>query len=239
MKKHNLTKTFVGVLAAGLVAFSVTAPVQAEEESAIARGGQLYDKWFAVIGADKPKDTHKAWPSSNTKKKGNATWRCKACHGWDLRGADGAYAKGSYKTGIPGIRKFDGGDPADVIAVAKDATHGLGMIPDTDLADLALFVTKGQVDMTKYINADKSVNGDVAKGAAYYNTLCAGCHGKNGEKPKDMKKSLGKVVSGNPWEGLHKIMNGQPDEAMPALRALPMDIVIDTLAYTVTLPKKK
>lgn len=239
MKKHSLTKTFVGVLTAGLVAFSVTAPAQAEEESAIARGGQLYDKWFAVIGADKPKDTHKAWPSSNTKKKGNATWRCKACHGWDLRGADGAYAKGSYKTGIPGVRKYAGGNAADVIAAVKDATHGLGMIPDADLADLALFVTKGQVDMTKYINADKSVNGDAAKGAAYYNTLCAGCHGKNGEKPKDMKKSLGKVVSGNPWEGLHKIMNGQPDEAMPALRALPMDIVIDTLAYTVTLPKKK
>lgn len=239
MRINNTAKSLAGFLTAGLVAFSVTAPVQAEEESAIARGGQLYDKWFAVIGADKPKDTHKAWPSSNTKKKGNATWRCKSCHGWDLAGADGAYAKGSYKTGIPGIRKFDGGNAADVIAVAKDATHGLGMIPDADLADLALFVTKGQVDMTKYINADKSVNGDAAKGAAYYNTLCAGCHGRNGEKPKDMKKSLGKVVSGNPWEGLHKIMNGQPDEAMPALRALPMDIVIDTLAYTVTLPKKK
>ncbi len=94
-------------------------------------------------------------------------------------------------------------------------------------------------DMTKYINADKSVNGDTARGAAYYNTLCAGCHGENGNRPKNMKKSLGKVVSGNPWEGLHKIMNGQPDEEMPALRALPMDIVIDTLAYTATLPKEK
>lgn len=239
MRKYKLISTLVSFFATGFIALSVTAPVQAEEESAIARGGQLYDKWFAVIGADKPKDTHKAWPASNTKKKGNATWRCKSCHGWDLRGADGAYAKGSYKTGIPGVRKFAGGNPADVIAIAKDATHGLGMIPDADLADLALFVTKGQVDMTKYINPDKSINGDAEKGAAYYNTLCAGCHGMDGEKPKDMKKTLGNVVSGNPWEGLHKIMNGQPDEAMPALRALPMDIVIDTLAYTVTLPKEK
>lgn len=232
-------RNVLSILAAGLVALSVTAPVQAEEDSAIARGGQLYDKWFAVIGADKPKDTHKSWPASNTKKKGNATWRCKSCHGWDLRGADGAYAKGSYKTGIGGLRAFDGGKTADVIKAAKDGTHGLGMIPDADLADLALFVTKGQVDMTKYINADKSINGNAAKGAAYFNTLCAGCHGKNGDKPKDMKKTLGKVVSGNPWEGLHKILNGQPDEAMPALRALPMDITVDTLAYTVTLPKKK
>jgi len=102
-----------------------------------------------------------------------------------------------------------------------------------------LFVTKGQVDMTKYINADKSVKGDPAKGAAYYHTLCAGCHGKKGEKPKDMGKSLGKIVSDNPWEGLHKILNGQPDEAMPALRALPIEIAVDTLTYTATLPKEK
>jgi len=239
MKKRSLAKGLGALFTAGLIAFSTAAPVQAEEDSAMARGGQLYDKWFAVIGADKPKDTHKAWPASNTKKKGNATWRCKACHGWDLRGADGAYASGSYKTGIRGLREFDGGNPADVVAAAKDSTHGLGMIPDADLADLALFVTKGQVDMTRYINSDKSVNGDTAKGAAYYNTMCAGCHGKNGEKPKDMKKSLGKVVSGNPWEGLHKILNGQPDEAMPALRALPIDVAVDTLAYTATLPKEK
>ena len=239
MKKCNFLKNLTSLLTAGLIAFSITVPVQAEEESAIARGGQLYDKWFAVIGADKPKDTHKAWPSSNTKKKGNATWRCKSCHGWDLRGADGAYASGSYKTGIRGLREYDGGNPADVVVAAKDSTHGLGMIPDSDLADLALFVTKGQVDMTKYINADKSVNGDPAKGASYYNTLCAGCHGMNGEKPKDMKKSLGNVVSGNPWEGLHKIQNGQPDEAMPSLRALPIQVSIDTLSYVVTLPKDK
>jgi thiosulfate dehydrogenase len=231
----HLGAIFTGVF----VALSVTIPVQAEEDSAIARGGRLYDKWFAVIGAEEPKDTHKAWPASNTKKKGNATWRCKSCHGWDLRGKDGAYASGSYKTGIPGIRQYAGGDAAEVVAIAKNSLHGLGMIPDADLADLALFVTKGQVDMTKYINADKSINGDATKGAAYYNTLCAGCHGKEGDKPKDMKKSLGEVVSGNPWEGLHKILNGQPDEAMPALRALPMEITVDTLAYTVTLPKTK
>lgn len=237
MKIQRLAKYLTAIFTAVMVALSVTIPVQAEEDSAIARGGRLYDKWFAVIGADKPKYTHKAWPASNTKKKGNATWRCKSCHGWDLRGADGAYASGSYKTGIRGLREFDGADPAKVIAAAKDSTHGLGMIPDADLADLALFVTKGQVDMTKYINADKSVNGDAAKGAAYYNTLCAGCHGKDGEKPKDMDP-LGHIVSGNPWEGLHKILNGQPDEAMPALRALPIEVAVDTLAYTLTLPKK-
>jgi len=224
------------ILAAGFLAFS--ASLRAEDASAIARGGQLYDKWYAVIEADDPEGTHKAWPSSNTKKKGATTWRCKSCHGWDYRGADGAYASGSYKTGIGGLRALDGGDPAQVLAALEDDTHGLGAIPDADAADLALFVTKGQIDMAMYINADKSINGDPAKGAAYYNTLCAGCHGKEGNLPKGMEKPLGKIVAKNPWEGLHKILNGQPQEAMPALLALPLDVSVDTLAYMATLPKE-
>ena len=222
-----------------LVGFGfISSAIQAEEASAIARGGLLYDKWYAVIDAAKPESTHKAWPASNTKKSGATTWRCKSCHGWDYRGAEGAYASGSYLTGIGGLRSFEGGDASKVIAALKDDNHGLGAIPDADAADLALFVTKGQVDMTKYINADKSINGDAEKGAAYYNTLCAGCHGKDGKLPKDMEKPLGKIVAENPWEGLHKILNGQPKEAMPALRALPIAVSIDTLAYAATLPKE-
>ena len=214
----------------------VAAPnVFADEASAIARGGQLYDKWYKVLDMPKPEGTHKAWPASNTKKTGDATWRCKSCHGWDYRGAEGAYATGSYQTGIGGVRAHAGGDPTRVITVVKDETHGIGIIPD---ADLALFITKGQIDMTMYINPDKSVNGDPAKGAAYYNMLCAGCHGKDGKEPKDMEKPLGKIVSGNPWEGLHKILNGQPKEAMPALRALPIQVSVDTLAYAATLPQE-
>ena len=236
MKKRSFTTSLLIAIVGGFISFSTL--VQAEEDSAIARGGQIYDKWYAVIGAEKPQETHKAWPASNTKKTGDATWRCKSCHGWDYRGADGAYATGSYQTGIGGVRALDGGNPARVIAVVKDETHGLGMIPDSDLADLALFVTKGQVDMTMYINSDKSVNGDPTKGAAYYNTLCAGCHGKDGKEPQDMEKPLGKIVSGNPWEGLHKILNGQPTEKMPALRALPIQVSVDTLAYVVTLPQE-
>ncbi len=72
--------------AAVLVGLGGTALLDAKPASAdeavsteagrIARGGRLYDKWFAVIGAEKPADTHPAWPASNTKKKGNTTWRC-------------------------------------------------------------------------------------------------------------------------------------------------------------------
>lgn len=222
-----------------LCAATFVAPVQAEDASSIARGGQLYDKWYKVIDAPKPSETHKAWPASNTKKKGDATQRCKACHGWDLRGAEGAYASGSYKTGIKGLRGMEGADLDKIIAFIKDDTHGFaGKMADKDYQDLAMFVSKGQVDMTKVVNADKTVNGDVAKGEAYYNTICAGCHAKDGKLPKELPAPLGKIASGNPWEALSKILYGQPKEAMPAMLALPLQVSADILAYTVTMPQE-
>jgi thiosulfate dehydrogenase len=221
---------------------AVISPVNAEEiQGSLARGGKLYDKWFAVIKAEKPKDTHPAWPASNTKKKGNTTWRCKSCHGWDYQGKDGAYASGSYKTGIKGIGAMAGADVEKIMAVLKDGTHKLaGKMDDGDYKDLAMFVSKGQIDMSKYIDsaAKAPKGGDAAKGASYFNTMCAQCHGKDGTLPKDMKKPLGKQM-GNPWEVMHKILNGQPDEQMPALRALDPQIVVDIMAHLTTLPKEK
>jgi thiosulfate dehydrogenase len=224
---------------AAFVVGSVSA--RAADEGAIARGGKLYDKWFKVIKAPEPKDTHPAWPTANTKKKGNTTWRCKSCHGWDGLGAKGAYASGSYKTGIKGIDGMKGADTAKIIAVLKDGTHKLaGQMSDADFSDLALFVSKGQIDMDKYIDRAGKVpkGGDAAKGENYFNTICAGCHGKDGTLPKDMKKTLAKQI-GNPWEVMHKILNGQPGEQMPALRALDRQVVVDIMAHVATLPTEK
>ncbi len=225
-----------------LLGTAIVSPVSAEEmQGSIARGGKLYDKWFKVIKAEKPKDTHSAWPASNTKKKGNTTWRCKSCHGWDYQGKDGAYASGSYKTGIKGIGAMAGADVAKIIAVLNDSTHKLaGKMDDGDYKDLAMFVSRGQVDMSKYIDSAAKMpkGGDAAKGASYFNTMCAQCHGKDGTLPKDMKKTLAKQM-GNPWEVMHKILNGQPAEQMPALRALDHQIVVDIMAHLSTLPKEK
>jgi thiosulfate dehydrogenase len=224
------------------IAFAVAVPVfAAETESSIARGGKLYDKWFKVIKAEKPKSTHAAWPSSNTKKKGNTTWRCKSCHGWDYRGSDGAYATGSYKTGIKGINGMKGADPAKIVAILNDKTHALaGKMDDRDYKDLALFVSKGQVDTDRFIDRASKMpkGGDAARGEVYFNTLCAQCHGKDGSRPDDMNKPLGKQM-GNPWEVMHKILNGQPGEQMPSLRALDRQIVVDIMAHLTTLPKEK
>jgi len=223
-----------------LLILLMSGSVFAEQASSLARGGQLYDKWFKVIGVDKPTDTHPAWPASNTKKKGDATHRCKSCHGWDLMGKDGAYASGSYKTGIPGLRHLQGAPKSKVIAAMKDSTHGYsGKMSDADFSDLANFVVNGQVDMDKIIDRQSkgAVGGNKNRGAAYFNTLCANCHDKSGKEPKNMP-ALGGLSWKNPWEVVQKIMNGQPGEDMPAMRAFNVQVTVDILSHLQTLPKE-
>ncbi len=212
---------------AGDAAFSIT------------RGGQLYDKWFAVIDADAPEGVHPAYPAEGKYAgKGGADWRCKECHGWDYMGKDGAYATGKHFSGIVGIKGMAGADPAKIIAVLKDKTHALaGKMDAGDFQDLANFVSQGQIDMDRFIDrATKSTKGDNGRGKVYYNTLCVQCHGLDGRKPKEMKPFGAQM--GNPWEVMHKIMNGQPAEEMPGLRALDPQIAMDIMAYLTTLPKK-
>ncbi len=242
MKKHNLAKGLATLLTAGLIAFTVAVPAQAEEESAMARGGKLYDKWYKVIDVDAPKKSHSAYPSGKKyAKKPKDNWRCKECHGWDYKGVNGAYASGKHSTGIKGINGMIGADLDKIVEILEDSTHGYGgKMEHDDLHDLAIFVSKGQVDMSKYIDyATKSAKGGNAdQGAAYFNTICANCHRKDGSRPKDMGKSLGSQM-GNPQEVMHKILNGHPGEKMPALRAMDRQVIVDILAHIKTLPEKK
>ena len=234
----SLASTAAFVLV-GLFAWS-GAVIAADMEYSIARGGLLYDKWYKVIGEKAPGEKHPLYPAEGKyAHKPGTTWRCKECHGWDYQGKDGAYSKGKHHTGITGIRGMDGGDPGKVVALLKDSKHAYGdKLSDEDLQDLANFVTKGTIESDKYIDrASKMPKGDAAKGAAYFDTVCARCHGLDGTEPDDMKKSLGKQM-GNPWEVMHKIMNGHPDEQMPALRAFDRSAVVDILSHITTLPKK-
>jgi len=229
-------KIITGVLS---LAVFVAGTAIAETESTKARGGKLYDKWYAVIEAKAPETSHPLYPADKKyADKPKANWRCKECHGWDYLGVDGAYKSGKHSSGIKGINGAAGRDTAEIIAILKDDKHGYGdKLGDADLQDLALFVSEGQVDMDKYIDrASKSPrNGDAEKGAAYYNTMCANCHGMDGKQPKGMK-SFAKQM-GNPWEVMHKILNGQPDEDMPALRALDRQVIVDIMSHMGTLPE--
>lgn len=234
------------LLLLGAVISYPTIIAAGEIDSSIVRGGLLYDKWFSVVeDAEVPQTAHNSYPTKGKYKgKKGADWRCKECHGWDYMGRAGAYSKGKHYTGIKGIRAYQGGNPNKVLKVLKNQTHGYTkkMMNAKDLADLAQFVTKGQVDMDRYINrATKAARGNKVKGERLYNTICANCHGKNGAMNEDgepisgNREPLGRLAKKNPWESLHKILNGQPDENMPALRVLGTQIAVDILAHLQSL----
>jgi thiosulfate dehydrogenase len=245
------------IVGAALFGFAVPAPALAQDSEAdvghahdptdiwaIARGGQLYDKWYDVIEADEPEGTHPAYPADG-KKKGATTWRCKECHGWDYKGRFGAYAEGSHFTGIKGVIDVAGSDPERLHQIIMNDTHGYSeaMMSHSAMEKLALFLTRGTIDMDLYIDREtKKARGDRVRGAAFFQTICAVCHGFDGMamnfKTEDNPEYVGTVARANPWETLHKIRFGQPGVGMVALMVLSIQDQVDILAYTQTLPAK-
>jgi thiosulfate dehydrogenase len=211
---------------------------------AISRGGQLYDQWWAVVERDPPAETHPAYPASG-KQSGSATWRCKECHGWDYKGVDGAYGKGSHYTGLKGVRGAEGVDPARIVEILKDKTHRFteDMLATSAMEKLALFLSLGQIDMDRYIDrATKKARGDPLRGAQFFQTICANCHGYDGKEinfgDANEPEYVGTVAADNPWEALHKIRFGQPGFPMVALGVLEVQSQVDILSYSQTLPVK-
>ncbi len=248
MKPETVKYWMVAAVALGV--FVNTPPTLADtlersESWAISEGGKLYDNWAKVLYYDtKNLPTHPAYPATG-KQKGASTWRCKECHGWDYKGRDGAYAKGSHYTGIKGLRELVGVSPDRITRTVRDKTHGYTeqMIPNQALSALAIFVSRGQMDMDQYIDrATKTAHGDAKRGARFYQTVCAICHGFDGKqvnfKTPENPEYTGTVAKDNPWETLHKIRNGQPGIPMVSLGVLDVQDLVDILAYCQTLPEK-
>jgi cytochrome c5 len=221
-----------------IILFSASNTAFAEDVSLVARGGLLYDNWAKVLDKKSPAAPNPAYPKTGKYSgKDGADYRCKECHGWDYLGSSGAYATGDHATGIAGIRKAAGKEPSAILAILSDRTHGYDkLLGKKDLEDLASFVSKGQVDMDQVIDRkSRKVKGNAENGAKYFNTVCAKCHGADGKlDPKS--DPLGPLARKNPWEALHKILNGQPAAEMPALRAFDLQVAADILAHSQTLP---
>jgi thiosulfate dehydrogenase len=218
-------------------------PEAPTEDWEVAFGGRLYDNWAAATDVDQPKGNHPSYPPWG-KKKGYATWRCKECHGWDYKGKDGAYAKGSHYTGINGLRDLVGKSPAIVERALRDEIHGYStaQISEEVGQRLALFVTRGQHDVERFIVREThKAHGDEGLGERIFQNVCAACHGFDGMainfKTAKNPEFIGTVAIANPWEALHKIRNGHPGVPMPSLRFLQLQTLVDILAYAQTLPE--
>lgn len=197
------------------------------------RGGRLYDKWWIVNGAPEPEGDHSLYPPVG-QQTGSTTFRCKECHGWDYKGADGAYGSGAHYTGIAGvfgttmssfelfslIRSPDGDGTGGTVVNGHDfQTFGLS---DPDIWDLVDFLLIRVLDTDLYIGSHYEFLGDEVQGEWNYNNtgLCSACHGVDGTKinmgtPED-PIWVGTVAARNPWEFLHKVRFGNPGTGMPS-----------------------
>lgn len=210
-----------------------------------AAGGRIYDNWWVALDREEPEGTHPSYPTGvNDTQAGPGTWRCKECHGWDYRGADGIYSKGSHYTGIPGIRGAQGRPVEEIAATLRDATHlyTQEMITDAEMMRIATFVSRGQVDMTAFLDYEtRTVNaGDLERGRAIFQTVCAACHGFDGRLldwgDGDDSAYVGTEAVEVPDEVFNKIYNAHPGVQMVNLRAFPVEDAVSVLSYAATLP---
>jgi thiosulfate dehydrogenase len=234
----------------GLLLFIPLANADSDDQlDAIAEGGRLYDKWWEEYDLKKPATTHPSYPASG-RKKGAATWRCKECHGWDYRGRNGAYGKGSHYTGIRGITAYAGRKPSVIMNILKNDIHRFDEVMlDYGLLRVALFVAKGQVDISRHVNKKtKKVNGNIRRGRYIFNESCKECHGRDGRernfKEDGKPEYVGTVANKNPWEAMHKLRNGHPGafvmgDPMPhMINKIDFQEQLDLLTYMQSLPVK-
>jgi thiosulfate dehydrogenase len=216
----------------------------------IVRGALLYDKWYAVLGVNPPAGNHPIWARQSTNTRaGPDTWRCSECHGWDYRGAQGAYASGSHYTGFPDVMSLSAAMSADEIVAhlkgTKDPAHDFSpYLDDTALNQLAVFLKSGTLDDSTYIDpvSLQVKGGDPAHGRTLYDQTCTSCHGPDGKaivfRTEGVNEYLANVANRDPWRFLHRTRFGTAGTAMPVgynLNWTPAD-GRDILAYVQTLP---
>ena len=232
------------------------APVKYEiknltEEMRISRGGQLYDNWWKTsTEAEKPTNDQLLWKTQNVNKRsGYSTYRCKECHGWDYRGKDGAYSKGSHYTGFKGVYKASLKMSLDelegVLRGETNKDHNFTkFLSKEDISDLALFQKHGTLDLMKLVNTDASlVGGDISKGQSFFSKNCmTECHGPKGTSinfgTEEKPEFIGTLANKNPWEYIHKVRAGQPGTRMSAgiINNWSNEDILNLLVYSQTLP---
>ena len=213
------------------------------------RGGVLYDKWWSPLGLGAPEDDHPLWGNQTTNtRSGGDTWRCKECHGWDYKGAEGDYSSGSHFTGFAGVLDAAGQGAQAMLGALKGETnpdHDFSAVMDEQaLTDIALFIAEETIDYDQFVGEDKTAaGGDLALGEELYLDNCSECHGPEGTainfKDVSRPEYIAGLAFGNPWEFSHKMRFGQPGVSeMPSAidNSWTLDEQLSVLAYAQSLP---
>lgn len=224
-------------------------------------GAQLYDRWYAVVGAPAPTADQALWATradTSVTKSAEDTWRCKTCHGWDYAGKDGAYKVGSSSyTGFPGVlnaKALNATTPENIFCAIKvgtttsGAAHAFGeqLGDDAHAWNLTKFIVdaNGAINTSQYIAANKGIfNANLTSGSdAYKGSGCGtpgACHGADGSLNAD--DGMGALALDNPWEVLHKVRFGDADsngvmQAYESPTLLTIAQIADIIAWAQGVP---
>jgi len=223
----------------------------AVHSQSVSTGGKLYDKWWSEAEVTAPDADQSLWAtqSSNTRS-GADSWRCKECHGWDYKGADGAYGSGSHTTGFAGVFATAVSLSEDELTAWLNGTansdHDFSAMGDSQIPHIVRFLKEGLIEVAPFIDPETkaAIGGDQTHGAELFVSSCAfsACHGDDGRAinfhSPDDPEYVGTIAADNPWEFIHKVRFGNPGTAMPAAvdEGWTMADIIDLMAFAQTLP---
>jgi thiosulfate dehydrogenase len=249
----TLTKAaFLSLLAllTGLAALRGANAYQTGPDGDPIAGGRIYDNWMLALDAPPPAGDHPLWRTQESNMRvGVATWRCAECHGWDYKGATGAYAPGSiHYTGFRGLRNSIGATQEEVAAWLDGANNQrhdfLQYMNPTAVDDLAAFLRTMQIDLDLIIDPDSGqALGDERVGRNLYLDACSSCHGGDGREINFSSNGrptfVGDFASADPWRTVHVIRFGTVTGRMPGTEESGWSIsrVGDLLAFAQTLPR--
>lgn len=238
------SKAFRKTLAAVLLLFFATLTYANHARAAqytnkdIVTGGRLYDSWYEQLLLNPPESRHPSYPVDGPAR-GADTWRCVTCHGWDYRGSDGAATPHRMSEPLfTGISGSAGASTDRIRAVLMDEVHQFSedLMSPRALDALAAFVSAGQIDVDFIIDAkDRRARGTPKKGSQPFKTVCALCHGLQGDalplESGGVRKTLGTVARFDPWRVLHKMRFGHPGAYMAGFANYSTSELGDILAY--------
>jgi thiosulfate dehydrogenase len=226
------------------------ATIQDLPEGDPVRGAQLYDAWYNVVNEGRaPEGNHPLWATQTSNlRTGAVTWRCVTCHGWDYKGADGAFGPDSAEfTGFPGVINSVGASNAEILAWLNgqrnpDHDYSQYLSPGVE-SDLVVFLRTRLIDTDLLVaNQTGLALGSVSTGQDLYNQNCEECHGGDGAlmnlNTGLSPEFLGDIAVRNPYLFIHKARFSQPGARMPAMEreGWTLQQVADVLSFAQTLP---
>ncbi|MDH5219323.1 MAG: hypothetical protein OEX19_16585, partial [Gammaproteobacteria bacterium] len=197
-------------------------------------GGRLYDNWWDAKNqpSEPPTEEQPLWAEREdltVQQVNSSSWRCKSCHGWDYKGAEGAYsqirAPDKY-TGFPGLlqlQKDIEGNPVEAKVVFNKIANGVTSeeynkaphkfsqyLNNDELHALTAFVIQ-----FGWIDIGSALSGSATAGEAIFKSADRGCTDAGCHDNPDKQLKIRTVAQTNPEEFLHKVKFGQPNTPMP------------------------